>query len=97
MVPLVLRLSKPNDMTIHWKAFMEHFMMVLLFFYYHIFWEYSHFLFSTKYPGVLQLNFTLASLGHRLKWYTVHNVLKPVQHVDTPLSLVLSFLSCLIL
>jgi hypothetical protein len=28
IVPLVLRLSKPTDMTIDWKALEEHFLMV---------------------------------------------------------------------
>jgi hypothetical protein len=30
MVPLVLRLSKPYDITIHWKALKEHVLMVPL-------------------------------------------------------------------
>jgi hypothetical protein len=32
MVPFVLRLSRPTDMTIHWKALEEHFLMVPLVF-----------------------------------------------------------------
>jgi hypothetical protein len=41
---LAKRLSEPADMTIHWKALEEHFLMVLLVFQFNHFWGKMHFL-----------------------------------------------------
>jgi hypothetical protein len=38
------RLSKPTNMTIHWKALEEHFLMAPLFFWFNHFWRKTNFL-----------------------------------------------------
>jgi hypothetical protein len=54
--PQNLRLSKPTDMTIHWKGLEEHFLMVPLDFQFNHFWRQNQFseffskLFQEVYP-----------------------------------------------
>jgi hypothetical protein len=52
--PKYLRMSKPTDMTIHWKALDEHFMMLTLVFRFNHFWGEMHFLTFSQKTSVLK-------------------------------------------